>query len=82
MLFRSPEKNIITVEDPVEYQLEGITQIQVKPEIGLDFASGLRSLLRQSPDVIMIGEIRDSETADLKTFFFDLGLFKKNGQSP
>jgi type IV pilus assembly protein PilB len=60
-----PEKNIITVEDPVEYQIEGITQIAVKPEIGLDFASGLRSLLRQSPDVIMIGEIRDSETADI-----------------
>ncbi len=61
----TPEKNIITVEDPVEYQLEGITQIQVKPDIGLDFASGLRSLLRQSPDIIMIGEIRDSETADI-----------------
>jgi type IV pilus assembly protein PilB len=61
----TPDKNIITVEDPVEYQIEGITQVQVKPEIGLDFASGLRSLLRQSPDVIMIGEIRDSETADI-----------------
>ena len=61
----TPEKNIITVEDPVEYQLEGITQIQVRPEIGLDFSSGLRSLLRQSPDIIMIGEIRDSETADI-----------------
>jgi len=61
----TPEKNIITIEDPVEYQIEGITQIQVKPEIGLDFSSGLRSLLRQSPDVIMIGEIRDSETADI-----------------
>jgi type IV pilus assembly protein PilB len=59
------ERNIITIEDPVEYQIEGITQIQVKPEITLDFASGLRSLLRQSPDVIMIGEIRDSETADI-----------------
>ena len=58
------QRNIITIEDPVEYQIEGITQIQVKPEIGLDFLSGLRSLLRQSPDVIMIGEIRDSETAD------------------
>ena len=57
--------NIITIEDPVEYQIEGITQIQVKPDIGLDFASGLRSLLRQSPDIIMIGEIRDSETADI-----------------
>jgi type IV pilus assembly protein PilB len=61
----TPERNIITIEDPVEYQLEGITQIQVNPEIGLTFASGLRSLLRQSPDVIMIGEIRDAETADI-----------------
>lgn len=61
----TPQRNIITVEDPVEYQIEGITQIQVKPEIGLDFISGLRSLLRQSPDIIMIGEIRDSETADI-----------------
>jgi type IV pilus assembly protein PilB len=61
----TPERNIITIEDPVEYQLDGITQIQVKPDIGLDFSSGLRSLLRQSPDVIMIGEIRDSETADI-----------------
>ncbi len=59
------ERNIITIEDPVEYQVDGITQIQVKPDIGLDFSSGLRSLLRQSPDVIMIGEIRDSETADI-----------------
>lgn len=61
----STERNIITIEDPVEYQIEGITQIQVKPEIGLDFVSGLRALLRQSPDVIMIGEIRDSESADI-----------------
>jgi type IV pilus assembly protein PilB len=61
----TPDRNIITIEDPVEYQIEGITQIQVKPDIGLDFASGLRSLLRQSPDVIMVGEIRDSETADI-----------------
>lgn len=60
----SPERNIITVEDPIEYQVEGITQVQVKPEIGLTFASGLRSLLRQSPDVVMVGEIRDYETAD------------------
>lgn len=59
------DRNIITIEDPVEYQVEGITQMQVKPEIGLDFASGLRSILRQSPDVIMIGEIRDAETADI-----------------
>ena len=61
----TPDRNIITVEDPVEYQIEGITQIQVKPDIGLDFASGLRSLLRQSPDIILIGEIRDPETADI-----------------
>ncbi|MFZ2603227.1 MAG: GspE/PulE family protein [Candidatus Omnitrophota bacterium] len=61
----TPERNIVTVEDPVEYQIEGITQVQVKPEIKLDFASGLRSILRQSPDVIMVGEIRDSETADI-----------------
>jgi type IV pilus assembly protein PilB len=59
------DRSIITIEDPVEYQIEGITQIQVKPEIDLDFASGLRSLLRQSPDIIMIGEIRDPETADI-----------------
>lgn len=59
------DKNIITIEDPVEYQVEGITQIQANADIGLTFANGLRSLLRQSPDVIMIGEIRDSETADI-----------------
>ncbi len=61
----TPERNIITIEDPVEYLLEGITQIQAKPEIGLTFAAGLRSLLRQNPDIIMVGEIRDSETADI-----------------
>ncbi|MEK6568282.1 MAG: ATPase, T2SS/T4P/T4SS family [Candidatus Omnitrophota bacterium] len=61
----TPEKNIITIEDPVEYQLAGISQIQVNSEINLDFASGLRSILRQSPDVILIGEIRDGETADI-----------------
>ncbi len=59
------ERNILTIEDPVEYQLEGITQIQTRADIGLTFAAGLRSALRQSPDVIMIGEIRDSETADI-----------------
>ena len=59
------ERNIITIEDPVEYQVEGVTQIQANSDIGLTFASGLRSLLRQSPDVIMIGEIRDAETADI-----------------
>ena len=59
------EKNIITVEDPIEYQLKGIGQIQVNPKIGLTFASGLRSILRQDPDVIMVGEIRDLETAGM-----------------
>ena len=59
----TPEKKILTVEDPVEYQLEGINQIQVKPQIGLDFAGALRSILRQDPDIIMIGEMRDLETA-------------------
>ena len=58
-----PERKIITVEDPVEYQLEGINQIQAKPSIGLDFASALRAIVRQDPDVIMIGEMRDLETA-------------------
>lgn len=61
----TPERAIISIEDPVEYQVEGITQIQVNPDIGLTFANGLRSLLRQSPDIIMIGEIRDFETADI-----------------
>ena len=61
----TPDRNIITVEDPVEYQVDGITQIQVRHDIGLDFATGLRALLRQSPDVILIGEIRDAETADI-----------------
>jgi len=59
----SPDKNIITIEDPIEYQLRGIGQIQVNPKIDLSFASGLRSVLRQDPDVIMVGEIRDVETA-------------------
>ncbi len=58
-------KNIITVEDPVEYQMEGITQVQVNTKAGLTFASGLRSILRQDPDIIMIGEIRDVETAQI-----------------
>ncbi len=61
----TPEKNIVTVEDPVEYQLEGINQVSINPAIGLTFARCLRSILRQDPDVIMIGEIRDSETADM-----------------
>ena len=61
----TPQKNIVTIENPVEYQIEGVTQIQVRPEIGLSFSSCLRSVLRQSPDVIMVGEIRDAETADI-----------------
>ena len=61
----TPDKNIITVEDPIEYQLEGIGQIQVKPKIGLTFASGLRSIVRQDPDIMMVGEIRDFETAEI-----------------
>ena len=61
----TPEKNILTAEDPVEYELRGIGQMQVQPKIGLTFASGMRSFLRQDPDVIMVGEIRDHETADI-----------------
>jgi general secretion pathway protein E len=61
----SPDKNIITIEDPVEYQLQGIGQIQVNPKIGLTFATGLRSIVRQDPDVILVGEIRDLETAEI-----------------
>jgi len=57
--------NIVTLEDPVEYKIEGVNQIQVNPEVGLTFATGLRSILRQDPDVIMVGEIRDKETANL-----------------
>ncbi len=61
----APEKNIVTVEDPVEFELEGINQVNAKPDIGLTFAGSLRSILRQDPDVIMVGEIRDAETADM-----------------
>ena len=61
----SPVRNIITVENPVEYQLNGIGQIQTNEKVGLTFASGLRSILRQDPDVVMVGEIRDSETANI-----------------
>ena len=60
-----PEYNIVTVEDPVEYQLIGINQVAVKADVGLDFSSALRSILRQDPDIVMIGEIRDNETADI-----------------
>jgi general secretion pathway protein E len=61
----SPDRKIITVEDPVEYQLKGVNQIPVKPKIGLTFASGLRHIVRQDPDVILVGEIRDLETAEI-----------------
>src|SRR5512137_2630372 len=61
----SPDRKIVTVEDPVEYQLTGINQIQVHPKIGLTFAGGLRSIVRQDPDVILVGEIRDRETAEI-----------------
>jgi type II secretion system protein E len=61
----SPTTNILTIEDPVEYQVPGISQVQVRPGIGLTFASGLRSFLRQDPDIIMVGEIRDHETAEI-----------------
>ena len=61
----TPEKNIITVEDPVEYEIAGLTQLQVAPKVGLTFAAGLRSMVRADPDVIMVGEIRDRETAQI-----------------
>jgi len=61
----TPKVNIITLEDPVEYEMPGINQVQVNPQAGLTFASGMRSFLRQDPNIIMVGEIRDSETADL-----------------
>jgi type IV pilus assembly protein PilB len=64
-ILNQDERNIVTLEDPVEYFLEGINQSQIKPEIGYTFANGLRSILRQDPNVIMVGEIRDSETAEL-----------------
>jgi type IV pilus assembly protein PilB len=61
----TPEKNIITIEDPVEYQLAGVTQVQVNPKAGLTFATGLRSIMRADPDILMVGEIRDRETAQI-----------------
>lgn len=64
-ILNTPDVNISTVEDPIEYQMKRVNQTQVKPEIGLTFASGLRSLVRQDPDIIMVGEIRDTETASL-----------------
>jgi len=62
---KSPAKNLITIEDPVEYKMEGINQVQAKPQIGLTFAAGLRAFLRQDPDIIMLGEVRDLETAEI-----------------
>jgi len=64
-LLNDPNRKIITIEDPVEYQLSGITQIQVKPEIGLTFAQAIRSILRHDPDILLVGEIRDFETAEI-----------------
>jgi type IV pilus assembly protein PilB len=61
----SPTKNIVTIEDPIEYQLEGINQVQANPKAGLTFAKTLRSILRQDPDIVMVGEIRDEETAEI-----------------
>jgi type IV pilus assembly protein PilB len=62
---KSDMVNIVTLEDPVEYKMEGVNQIQVNPDVGLTFATGLRSILRQDPDIVMVGEIRDKETAEL-----------------
>jgi type II secretory ATPase GspE/PulE/Tfp pilus assembly ATPase PilB-like protein len=64
-MLNQPGVNIVTLEDPVEYFMDGVNQAQVRPEIGLTFASGLRSILRQDPNIIMVGEIRDRETAEL-----------------
>jgi type IV pilus assembly protein PilB len=64
-ILNNEERNIITLEDPIEYNIEGLNQSQIKPEIGYTFASGLRTILRQDPNIIMVGEIRDSETAEL-----------------
>jgi type IV pilus assembly protein PilB len=64
-ILNTPDVNISTIEDPIEYQMSRVNQTQVKPEIGFSFASGLRTLVRQDPDIIMVGEIRDNETAAL-----------------
>lgn len=64
-IINSREKNLLTIEDPIEYILPGVNQVQVRPDIGLDFSDGLRSFLRQDPDIIMVGEIRDRETAEV-----------------
>ena len=66
-LLNDGSRNILTVEDPVEYAVDGVGQTQVNPKVGLDFATGLRAILRQDPDVVMVGEIRDRETADIAT---------------
>ncbi|MBI3615979.1 MAG: Flp pilus assembly complex ATPase component TadA [Candidatus Omnitrophica bacterium] len=62
---RNPSKNIVSIEDPVEYKIDGINQVQAKPQIGLTFAAGLRAFLRQDPDILMVGEVRDLETAEI-----------------
>jgi len=62
---KSPTKNIVTIEDPVEYKLDGVNQVQIKPDIGLTFSAALRSFLRQDPDVMLVGEVRDLETAEI-----------------
>jgi type IV pilus assembly protein PilB len=62
---KSPTKNIVTIEDPVEYKLDGVNQVQIKPDIGLTFATALRSFLRQDPDIMLVGEVRDLETAEI-----------------
>ncbi len=62
---KSPDSNIVTIEDPVEYKLDGINQVQIKPDIGLTFAAALRSFLRQDPDIMLVGEVRDLETAEI-----------------
>ncbi|HBX64530.1 TPA: secretion system protein E, partial [Candidatus Collierbacteria bacterium] len=64
-MVNSPKVNIVALEDPVEYQIGGVNQVQINPQAGLTFASGLRSFLRQDPNIIMVGEIRDEETAQL-----------------
>ncbi len=64
-MLNTPSRKILTIEDPVEYEIQGVNQSQVKPSIGLTFASALRAFVRQDPDVIMVGEIRDAETANI-----------------
>lgn len=64
-MIKSPQKNVITIEDPVEYRIATVNQVQAQPHIGLDFAKGLRAFLRQDPDIIMVGEVRDLETAEI-----------------